>query len=680
MKANFDYDIIVIGAGHAGCEAALASARMGLSTCIFTMNLDTIGQMSCNPAIGGLAKSHLVKEIDALGGEMAKITDKAGIQFKILNKSKGPAVWATRVQTDRALYRKYMRESLETQAGLDIRQEKVEELLVDKNQIYGIKTTGNLSPYSSPLPTGQAGARGESERVYNAKAVIIAAGTFLNGLIHIGLKSFPAGRAGEPPSIGLSKSLSALGFKIGRLKTGTPPRLDIKGIDFSVMGIQEGDVPPPAMSLFTKEITNPQLPCYMTYTNGRTHKIILDNLKYSPLYSGVIKGIGPRYCPSIEDKVVKFSDKPKHQIFLEPEGIDTDEYYANGISTSLPQEVQVKLVRSIKGLENAEIKKFGYAIEYDFVYPTQLKPTLETKHIQGLFLAGQINGTSGYEEAAAQGLIAGINAALKIKGKEPFILGRHEAYIGVLIDDLVTKGTQEPYRMFTSRAEYRLLLRQDNADLRLMEKGFNLGLINNEQFNQLLEKKTLIEAEIKRIKSTRVKPDIINPVLAKLGGTPVKENASLYQLLKRPEIRYADIVVISSATKSPLAPYTSHDLSQRENGGDFKAIWHNNNMLKDVAAQVEIQTKYKGYIQRQAELAEKFKKIEGKQIPEGFTYKGIPGLSKEIVEKLEEVKPFNLGQASRIAGMTPAAISLLMVAVERRKREQNQNVKIKNQN
>ena len=647
MIRSFYYDIIVIGAGHAGCEAALASARMGLSTCIFTINLDTIGQMSCNPAIGGLAKSHLVKEIDALGGEMAKITDKAGIQFKILNKSKGPAVWATRVQTDRVLYRKYMRESLETQAGLDIRQEKVEELLVDKNQIYGIKTSDNI---------------------YRTKALIIAAGTFLNGLIHIGLKSFPAGRAGEPPSIGLSKSLSDIGFKIGRLKTGTPPRLDIKGIDFLVMNIQEGDLPPPAMSLFTKEITNPQLPCYVTYTNGRTHKIILDNLKYSPLYSGVIKGIGPRYCPSIEDKVVKFSDKPKHQIFLEPEGIDTDEYYANGISTSLPQEVQVKLVRSIKGLENAEIKKFGYAIEYDFVYPTQLKPTLETKHIQGLFLAGQINGTSGYEEAAAQGLIAGINAALKIKGKEPFILGRHEAYIGVLIDDLVTKGTKEPYRMFTSRAEYRLLLRQDNADLRLMEKGFNLGLINNEQFNQLLEKKTLIEAEIKRIKSTRVKPDIINPVLAKLGGTPVKENASLYQLLKRPEIRYADIVVISSATKSPLAPSTSHDLCQRGDGGDFKAIWHNNNMLKDVAAQVEIQTKYKGYIQRQAELAEKFKKIEGKQIPEGFTYKGIPGLSKEIVEKLEEVKPFNLGQASRIPGMTPAAISLLMVAVERRKR------------
>ena len=632
MKSNSDYDIIVIGAGHAGCEAALASARMGLSTCIFTMSLDTIGQMSCNPAIGGLAKSHLVKEIDALGGEMAKITDKAGIQFKILNKSKGPAVWATRVQADSALYRKYMRESLETQAGLDIRQEKVEELLVDKNQVYGIKTSDNI---------------------YRTKAVIIAAGTFLNGLIHIGLKSFPAGRAGEPPSIGLSKSLSDIGFKIGRLKTGTPPRLDVKGIDFSVMSIQEGDVPSSAMSLFTKEITNSQLPCYMTYTNERTHKIILDNLKYSPLYSGIIKGIGPRYCPSIEDKVVKFSDKPKHQIFLEPEGIDTDEYYANGISTSLPQEVQVKLVRSIKGLENAEIKKYGYAIEYDFVYPTQLKPTLETKLMQGLFLAGQINGTSGYEEAAAQGLIAGINAALKIKGKEPFILGRHEAYIGVLIDDLVTKGTKEPYRMFTSRAEYRLLLRQDNADLRLMEKGFKLGLINNEQFNQLLEKKTLIEAEIKRIKSTRVKPDIINPVLAKLGGTPVKENASLYQLLKRPEIKYADIAKISAPDPNPSP------LRGSEGRGELS---------HDVIIQVEIQTKYKGYIQRQADLAEKFKKIEEKQIPEGFIYKGIPGLSKEIVEKLEDVRPFNLGQASRIPGMTPAAISILMVAVERHKR------------
>ncbi|MBI5408242.1 MAG: tRNA uridine-5-carboxymethylaminomethyl(34) synthesis enzyme MnmG [Nitrospirae bacterium] len=617
MKANSDYDIIVIGAGHAGCEAALAAARMGFSTAIFTMSLDTIGQMSCNPAIGGLAKSHLVKEIDALGGEMAKITDLAGIQFKVLNKSKGPAVWATRVQADRALYRKYMREALEAQAGLDIKQESVEEILIDENKVCGVST---------------------NEQAYRSKAVIIATGTFLNGLIHIGLENSPAGRIGEPPSINLSKSLHELGFKIGRLKTGTPPRLDAKSIDFSVMEVQNGDVPPPPMSLFTKEITNPQLPCYMTYTNEHTHQAILDNLKYSPLYSGIIKGIGPRYCPSIEDKVVRFKDKPRHQIFLEPEGLDTDEYYANGISTSLPREAQIIFVRTIKGLENAEIRKFGYAIEYDFVYPTQLNPTLETKLIEGLFLAGQINGTSGYEEAAAQGLMAGINAALKLKNKAPLIPGRHEAYVGVLIDDLVTKGTEEPYRMFTSRAEYRLLLRQDNADLRLMQKGYDLGLINNEQYDSFLRKKEAVGKEMKRIKSTRVKPQIINPILGKLGGPPVKEDVSLYQLLKRPEVKYYNIAEVSPA---------------------------NNGISQDVINQVELQTKYKGYIDRQAEQAEKFKKVEEKSIPEGFVYRGINGLSKEIVEKLEEIRPLNLGQASRIPGVTPAAISLLMVAVAR---------------
>ncbi|GBD96243.1 MAG TPA: tRNA uridine-5-carboxymethylaminomethyl(34) synthesis enzyme MnmG [Nitrospirae bacterium] len=617
MKQNRDYDIIVIGAGHAGCEAALAAARMGLSAAVFTMSLDSIGRMSCNPAIGGLAKSHLVKEIDALGGEMAKITDKAGIQFKILNKSKGPAVRATRVQADRALYSKYMRQALEAEAGLDIKQEIVEKILIDKNRGCGITT---------------------QECSYRAKAVIIATGTFLNGLIHIGPESSPAGRAGEPPSVNLSKSLSGLGFKIGRLKTGTPPRLDKQSIDFSVMDIQDGDAPPPPMSLFTKEITNPQLPCYITHTNERTHKIILDNLKYSPLYSGRIRGIGPRYCPSIEDKIVRFRDKPGHQVFLEPEGLDSDEYYANGISTSLPQEVQIKMVRSIRGLENAIINKPGYAIEYDFVYPTQLKPALETKLIQGLFLAGQINGTSGYEEAAAQGLIAGINAALKLKKKKPFILGRDEAYIGVLIDDLVTKGTKEPYRMFTSRAEYRLLLRQDNADLRLMEKGFNLGLINKTQFNALTEKKAAIEAEMKRIKATRVKPQIINPVLRKLGAAPVREDATLYQLLKRPEIKYANIAEVSSSGSG---------------------------ISQDIINQVEIRTKYKGYVRRQAELAEKFKKIEEKAIPECFIYKGIHGLSKEIIEKLEEVRPLNLGQAGRIPGVTPAAMSLLMIAVAR---------------
>ncbi|MEW6599529.1 MAG: tRNA uridine-5-carboxymethylaminomethyl(34) synthesis enzyme MnmG [Nitrospirota bacterium] len=633
MDQSYDYDIIVVGAGHAGCEAALASARMGMKTAVFTMGLDTIGQMSCNPAVGGLAKSHLVKEIDALGGEMARITDLAGIQFKILNKSKGPAVWATRVQADRALYRKHMRNALEAQKGLDLKQESIEQLVIEQGKVVGIKTTSApRSPHT----------RGEGEIIYRTKAVIIASGTFLNGLIHIGLENYPAGRIGEPPSVNLSKSLRDIGFRIGRLKTGTPPRLDEKSIDFSVMEVQDGDVPPPPMSLFTERITNPQLPCYMTYTNSFTHRTILENLEHSPLYSGVIRGIGPRYCPSIEDKVVRFKEKIRHQIFLEPEGLDSDEFYANGISTSLPREVQKKMVNSIKGLEETRINTYGYAIEYDFVYPTQLKPTLETKLIEGLFLAGQINGTSGYEEAAAQGLVAGINASLKLKGGGPFILGRHEAYIGVLIDDLVTKGTMEPYRMFTSRAEYRLLLRQDNADLRLLEKGHKIGLINDRQHDSFMNKKAAVESELKRIKSTRVKPGVINPVLNRIGAAAIKEDTSLYQLLKRPEVRYINI--------AEVAPSGS-------------------GIAQDVIEQVEIQTKYEGYIQRQAELAEKFRKFEEKKIPEGFVYKDISGLSKEIVQKLEEVRPVNLGQAGRIPGVTPAAVSILIIAVTRQRRK-----------
>ncbi len=620
MKKNSSFDIIVIGAGHAGCEAALAAARMGFSTAIFTMNLDTIGQMSCNPAIGGLAKSHIVREIDALGGEMAKVTDKAGIQFKVLNKSKGPAVWATRVQADRALYRKYMREALEAQAGLEIRAENIEELLIDAQRIQGVRTT---------------------EHVYSARAVVIATGTFLNGLIHIGLENYPAGRVDEPPSINLPKSLARIGFKIGRLKTGTPPRIARDSIDFSVMEKQEGDMPPPPLSMFTHEITNPQYPCYITYTNGLTHKIIEENLTHSPLYSGVITGIGPRYCPSIEDKIVKFKDKARHQIFLEPEGIESDEYYANGISTSLPRDVQIRMVNSIQGLEHAVINKPGYAIEYDFVYPTQLKPTLETKMIEGLYLAGQINGTSGYEEAAAQGLAAGVNAALKLKKAPPLILARHEAYTAVLIDDLITKGTSEPYRMFTSRAEYRLLLRQDNADLRLMEKGYHLGLINRTQYNSFSRRRTDIQKELARLRSTRVKPAAVNSVLKRLKCSPVREAVLLEQLLKRPELNYGHV--------AELSPPESR-------------------LSDDVIRQVEIQTKYEGYIRRQAEQAEKFQKIEEKIIPQHFDYTTINGLSREIVEKLNEVRPLNLGQAGRIPGVTPAAISLLMVAVAKQKR------------
>jgi len=610
MYKDHDYDIVVIGAGHAGCEAALASARMGFSTCLFTINLDTIAQMSCNPAVGGLAKGHLVREIDALGGEMAKITDKAGIQFRMLNMSKGPAVWSLRAQADRVLYRLLMRKVVESQKNLDIKQALVEKIIVEDGKVKGVLTSLGI--------------------FYGTRAVIVTTGTFLKGLIHIGLDNFYAGRAGEFPSMGLSDSLRDLGFKMGRLKTGTPPRLDARTIDFSKTEPQYGDEPPPPFSYTTEKITNPQLPCYITYTNAETHKIILANLDRSPLYSGRIKGIGARYCPSIEDKVVRFAGRERHQVFLEPEGLETKEYYANGIPTSLPYDVQVKLVQTIPGLEKAEIMRPGYAIEYDFVFPTQLNHSLETKAIEGLFLAGQINGTSGYEEAAAQGLMAGINAALKLQGREPLILGRHEAYTGVLIDDLITKGTNEPYRMFTSRAEYRLLLRHDNADLRLMDKGYEIGLLDKEVYQKFQEKKIFINEELRRLKKTRF---IIE-------GTDKSE--SLEQFLKRPEITY-EFIDKSFPSHKPLTP--------------------------EIKKQVEIQIKYEGYILRQMEMAEKLKKVEEKKIPEGFDYISVNGLSKEILSKLQEVKPANLGQASRIPGVTPAAISLLMVSIERLKRE-----------
>jgi tRNA uridine 5-carboxymethylaminomethyl modification enzyme len=604
------YDIIVVGAGHAGCEAALASARMGCTTLHLTLNLDNVALMPCNPAIGGLGKAQLVREIDALGGEMGKNIDKTGIQFRTLNTRKGPAVQAYRAQADKHQYKQCMKNVLEEQPGLDIKQEMVQKLILKKGQAIGVKT--------------QTGA------AYQAKAVILCTGTFLNGLIHIGLNHFPAGRAGEFPAIELAGQLKDLGFGIGRLKTGTPPRLDAKSIEFSAFSIQAGDKPPPAFSFFTGQIMRPQINCYLGYTNRETHRIIRANLDKSPLYCGVIKGIGPRYCPSIEDKVVRFAEKERHQIFLEPEGLQTHEIYANGVSTSLPLEVQVAFLRSIEGLEQVEVTRPGYAIEYDFVPPTQLKPTLETKLIQNLYHAGQINGTSGYEEAAAQGLWAAINAVRKIRRQAAFILKRSEAYMGVMIDDLVTKGTLEPYRMFTSRAEYRLLLRQDNADLRLTGYGHKLGLISDCNFRRLKEKQKLIHGELSRLKKTIISPHQINlPATLEL-----KSPKSLAELLKRPEIKYSTI----------------EQIDQRRHG-----------ISAEIIQQVELKLKYEGYINRQLAQVERFKRLEEQKIPADLDYQSIPGLSTEVKQRLSQINPVSLGQASRIPGVTPAAISILMV-------------------
>ena len=618
------YQVIVIGAGHSGCEAVLAAARMGCKSLMLTANIDTIGLMSCNPSIGGIGKGHLVKEIDALGGEMGRAADATAIQFRRLNTSKGPAVQASRIQADRQAYKAYMRKALESEENIDIKQRMVEGFLEEGGKVVGVKT--NLGEY------------------FLADAVVVTPGTFPNGLIHIGQTKISAGRAGEAPALGISDSFQSLGFKIGRLKTGTPPRLDGRTINWAILEPQPGDSNPKPFSFSNDKIEREQLPCYITYTNEKTHDVIRKNLHKSPLYSGVIKGIGPRYCPSIEDKVVKFGDKERHQIFLEPEGIGTYEIYPNGISTSLPLDVQFELVRTIKGLEEVEIIRPGYAIEYDYSDPTQLKPTLETKIVENLFFAGQINGTTGYEEAASQGLIAGINAAVRVKGEEPFILDRSQAYIGILIDDLVTKGVDEPYRMFTSRAEHRLILREDNADLRLREKGYKIGLVKDDDYQKYLNKKKRIQEELERLEHARVFPDSrINEILTQLGSSPLKKPHSLKELLRRPEITWRELGLIDSY-------YTSL-------------------INTDILAQIEMEVKYEGYIQRQMEQVDKFKKLENMRIPESFQYDGIPGLSREIVQKLSRIRPGSLGQASRISGITPAAISILMVYLKRREIE-----------
>jgi tRNA uridine 5-carboxymethylaminomethyl modification enzyme len=622
MSHNAKYDVIVIGAGHAGCEAALAASRMGCSTLLLTMNLDTIAQMPCNPAIGGLAKGHLVKEIDALGGEMAKCIDRTGIQFRVLNRSKGPAVRGTRAQADKQRYRVLMKETLENQERLDIKQGIVESLLLDGPSVVGVVTNIGVQ--------------------YLGRAVIVTTGTFLKGLIHIGLTHYPSGRAGEFPSIGLSDCLRQIGFEVGRLKTGTPARLNGRTIDLKKMKEQKGDDPAPYFSFCQTPHPLPQISCYLTYTNPLSHRIIRENLNSSPLYAGVIKGIGPRYCPSIEDKVMRFSERERHQVFLEPEGLDTEEYYANGVSTSLPYEVQVALYRTIPGLEEVEIMRPAYAIEYDFVPPTQIRHTLETKSIAGLYFAGQINGTSGYEEAAAQGLMAGINAGLEVREEKPLVLGRNEAYIGVLIDDLVTRGTSEPYRMFTSRAEYRLILREDNADFRLRDTGKKIGLVSDDDYRCFVDKRDSVERELGRIRRTWIRPSPeVNAILCERRSNELHAEATLEQLLKRPELTFDDIKRICPSEKP---------------------------VRRTAAEQVEIQVKYEGYIQRQLQQVARFAGLEQRSIPDDLDFDELIGLGSEVRQKLKQVRPVSLGQASRISGVTPAAISLLMVAIEKRKR------------
>ncbi len=613
------FGVIVIGAGHAGCEAVLASSRLGISTCLLTINLDCIAAMSCNPAIGGLAKGQLVREIDALGGEMGRNIDATGIQFRRLNTSKGPAVRATRAQADRLLYRLRMKQVLEAQDNLQIHQAMAAGLLVRDGRVYGIITT-----------IGQE---------FHAERVIVTTGTFLKGVIHIGMNRFEAGRLGDPPSNRLSQSIAEQGFQMGRLKTGTPPRLDAKTIDFSVLDIQESDPSPTPFSILTDQISTPQRPCYITYTNSKTHRFIESGLDRSPLFAGVIKGTGARYCPSIEDKIHRFPDRERHQVFLEPEGLDTVEVYPNGISTSLPMDIQIKMVQSIRGLENARIMRPGYAIEYDYSNPQQLRPTLETMLIKGLYLAGQINGTSGYEEAGAQGLIAGINAARSLRDEPPLILDRSQAYIGVLIDDLVTKGTKEPYRMFTSRAEYRLLLREDNAHARLTPIGREIGLVDDASWERFQKKQERIKETMRMLHEIKVTPSKeTQDWLSSIGSTPIRQQIPLAELLKRPE------VTLEAA--SELFPVLDE-------------------IPEETRCQVEIETKYQGYVKRQEEEIEKFRQWESVKLPDDIDYSSIPGLTREVVEKLQRQRPDSIGRASRISGITPAAITAIRIHLKK---------------
>ena len=614
------FDVIIVGGGHAGTEAALAAARMGSSTLLLTHNIETLGQMSCNPAIGGIGKSHLVKEVDALGGAMGKATDHAGIQFRVLNSRKGPAVRATRAQADRALYKEAIRSTLENQKGLSIFQQAVDDLIVENEQVGGVVTQSGIQ--------------------FLASTVVITTGTFLGGVIHIGLQNHSGGRAGDPPSIRLAQRLRELPFNVGRLKTGTPPRIDAKTVDFERMQAQPGDEPRPVMSYLGHRDQHPQqVSCYITHTNERTHDIIRNGLDRSPMYSGVIEGVGPRYCPSIEDKIMRFADKNSHQVFIEPEGLQTHELYPNGISTSLPFDVQLKVVQSMQGMERAFITRPGYAIEYDYLNPQDLKLTMETKFIQGLFLAGQINGTTGYEEAAAQGLLAGLNASLLAQDKDGWYPRRDEAYIGVLMDDLITMGTEEPYRMFTSRAEFRLILREDNADLRLTEKGRELGLVDDVRWKHFCEKREATEKQIQYLRDSWVQPDTSEAKkVEQILGRPLRHEYSLYELIKRPELDYAKLDELLGLPKND----------------------------KQVEEQVETQIKYEGYISRQLDEVEKLRKNENTALPKDMEYEKVKGLSNEAKQKLSTVRPETIGQATRISGITPATISLLLIHLKKK--------------